>query len=73
LAGDISPYHSKESAVELVESIPKKFRNCIIFKGAGTPVYNHVPDLALKEISTFMYSVMTPSSEARLHCQSSRL
>lgn len=62
LAGDVSPYHSKESALELVESVPEKFRNYKIFKGAGTPVYNHEPSLVLKEIATF-FKAVTLSSE----------
>lgn len=61
LAGDVSPYHSQESAIELVESIPEKFRNYEIFKGAGTPIYNHVSDFVLKEILIFFNLVMPVS------------
>jgi pimeloyl-ACP methyl ester carboxylesterase len=58
LAGDVSPYHSEESASELVLSIPEKFRSFKLFKGAGSPIYNHVPDEVFKMVSEFFNSVI---------------
>jgi pimeloyl-ACP methyl ester carboxylesterase len=71
LAGDISPYHSEESASELASAIPDKFRKFKLFKGAGSPIYNHVPDLVYEVISDFIKAII-PASEVNMNQHSSR-
>lgn len=54
IAGDINPYHSKESAEELASAIPSTYAHLVIYKGVGAPTYNHRPNEILSDILTFL-------------------
>lgn len=57
LAGDVSPYHSKESAIELADSLQPSFRYFHLFENVGTPIYNHIPDVTRELIQEFIQQV----------------
>lgn len=54
IAGEISPYHSKENALMTYEAMPKHLTSLHILKDAGTDVYHHRPKECVKLITDFL-------------------
>jgi len=62
IAGDVSPYHSEASATKLANALPASCSEFHLFKGVGTPVYNHVPNEARKLMTEFIEKILAPAA-----------